>query len=177
MTQPSTQKSIGPRPRHSTRVRRCAGYILLETMVALVVLGAGSYAVHGTIRQAMITRAQAQDYTQARFLLEQVIGTVELPRRIRVETQSGRFEGDFSRFAWEYQVKTIDIPKPTGPRAVSGDSGRQRSSPAEYSVKFLVHIRATVSWVRMGQSFEESFETLFNPSKLLAEHDEEELGE
>lgn len=134
------------------------GYILVEAVVALVLLSVGAYAVHGTIRQAVLTRGQAEDYTQARFLLEQVIAGVQIQPRIKEETKEGVFPEPHGRFRWETSIERIDLPIPA----------RASASDFEYprGLDYLARIRATVYWERSGQPFSESYETLVSPGKL-----------
>lgn len=141
------------------------GYILFEATLALVLLTVGAYAVHGVIRQAVLTRGQAQDYTSAKFLLEQLIADVEFQPFVTPETHEGRFEDEFDRFSWSTEVRKIEIPKPEGPLDELGgaapDAGELKlQSPA------LAHVRAMVTWQRGGQTFTETMETLFDYKKL-----------
>ena len=159
----------------SPTIRAKGGYILLEATVALVVLGVGVFAIHGTLRESLLTRGQAQDVTQARFLLQQVISQVEMQPKIPAGKKSGRFEGDLARFEWEYNVRTVNVPPPKAPpenydRTQSGARAR-----LQYKVDFILHIRATVSWTRGGRPYSESVETLFNPFKLWEPRFDEEL--
>lgn len=148
------------------------GYILVEATVALVLLSVSAYAIHGTIRQALITRGQAQDYTQARFLLERIASEVALQPMVQAESQSGRFEGEFSRFEWSYTLSRVDVPLPEPPPFPPPDW--VEPDDFEYRVEYLGAITATVSWQRAGQPYSESLETLFNPFKLWQPIEEEE---
>jgi hypothetical protein len=151
---------------------RRGGYILLETTVALVLLSLGSYAIHGGIRQALIMRGQAQDYTQVRFLLERIAAEVELQPMVKPESQSGRFSGEFSRFSWSYTLRRVDVPLPKTP-PIPPD-GWVEPDDFEYQVEYLGGITATVTWQRAGQPYSESLETLFNPFRLWQPPEEEE---
>ena len=53
--------------------RSKAGYILVETVVAMVVLSIGIMTIQSSLRQIIIASGQARDYTQARFLLEELV--------------------------------------------------------------------------------------------------------
>lgn len=142
-----------------THPARNGGYIMLEAAVALVLLTAGVYAVHGTIRQAIEARGQAQDYTKARFLLQEVLADLEMQPLLKEEPeQRGRFPSPNERFSWSYTVRRVDVPLPPAPSV----NGRELL----YPMKWLGHIRVTVYWQRGGQDFEESFETLVATEKL-----------
>lgn len=142
------------------------GYILLETTVALVLLGMGVYAIHGAIRQAIVTRGQAQDYTQARFLLERVIAEVEIQPALQQGSKQGRFEAPLDRFEWRHEIRKIRIPKPEGAINVGALLAGDDSGQFEYPIEYLLRVRATVTWKRAGHAFSESFETLIDPTKL-----------
>lgn len=163
---PGTAKAIGPW-RHAWRrdgyIQR-DGYILVETMVALVLLALGSWAIHGTIRQAILARGQAQDYTQVRFLLEEVVAKLEMQPLLRQGAEQGVFGGELSRFSWESTVKRVNVPSPA--RQSAGFAPGRGRQAVEYPAEYLTHIHATVTWTRGGREFSESFETLFRPSKL-----------
>ena len=88
------------------------GYILVEAVVALVLLSVGAYAIHGTLRQAVLTRGQAEDYTQALFLLGQVIAGVQIQPRIKEDTNKGIFPEPHGRFRWETSIERIYLPIP-----------------------------------------------------------------
>ena len=49
------------------------GYVMVETVVAMGLLSVSMVAIHGAVRQTVIARGQAQDYTIARFLLEEIV--------------------------------------------------------------------------------------------------------
>ena len=149
----------------SERCRNQNGYILFEATLALVLLTVGAYSVHGVIRQAILTRGQAQDYTTAKFLLEQVIADVEFQPVITPERQEGRFEGEYDRFSWSAEVNKIEIPKPEGPLISLGGGG---PDPGELKLQSpaLAHVVATITWQRGGRTFTETMETLFDYKKL-----------
>lgn len=135
------------------------GYIMLEAAVALVLLTAGVYAVHGTIQQAIEARGQARDYTQVRFLLEEVLADVEMQPKLVEHEERGRFDPPHERFSWSYAVRRIDLPLPEIPEELT-------EGGIEFPVEYLAHVTATVTWTRGGREYSESFETLFSPEKL-----------
>jgi hypothetical protein len=135
------------------------GYIMLEAAVALVLLTAGVYAVHGSIRQAIEARGQAQDYTEVRFLLEKVLADVEMQPELVEHESRGTFPRPHERFSWSYSVRRIDLQLPELTEQLIEQGIR-------YPVEFLAHVSATVTWTRGGREYSESFETLFSSSKL-----------
>jgi hypothetical protein len=152
------------------------GYILIETLTAMAVLSASILAINGAMRQGAITNAMARDYTHARFVLEQVVGSVELKQGLVPTTNSGRFGGDLSHYAWEYEITLIEMPVP----AVSFDMNNpahaslaekllNEDGELELPVHFIPKITATVSWSRGGRVFTETVETLMDPDRLHEE--------
>ena len=140
------------------------GYILLEAVVAMVVLSLGIYAVHGTIRQAIITRGQSQDYTRVQFLLEEVMAYATLQPLMQVGEASGRFVQLEKRFAWKYTIRKVDVPSPTS--GSPGALGDEDPLAINDRVPYLAHVHATVTWKRAGREFSESMETLYNSNSL-----------
>ena len=145
---------------------RKTGYILVEAMVALAILSLGAFVVHGTIRQAVLTRGQAQDYTRARFLLEGLVADLELQPELVEDSTRGRFEGDDRRFRWSYGVRRVNVPKPGAPLRPPRPGKKRRPFTYEPGRDYLARVRATVTWERGGRAFSESFETLLGPDRL-----------
>lgn len=146
--------------------RRRDGYILIETAVAIVVLSVGAFAVHRTIQEAIRTRGQSQDYTQARFLLDQVMADVtEQPELVEGRRQ-GQFPAPNDRFSWEAVVQRVNVPAPTIPLKPPprGEKPQRFAYPEDYA--YLARVRVTVYWTRSQQDFSESYETLLQPDRL-----------
>lgn len=145
---------------------RAAGYILIETAVALVILSVGAFAVHRTIQEAIRTRGQAQDFTRARFLLDQRMAEV-LAQPVMVEKRAqGRFTGQDDRFAWTSEIRRVNPPAPRAP--MRPPQSGQPPAKFEFSMNrnYLTHVKVTVSWDRGGMSFSETYETLLPPERL-----------
>ncbi len=148
------------------------GWVLVETLVALVVLSVGVIAVNRATYEALVTRAQARDYTQARFLLEQLMSELELQPEFRDGVSaSGPFGDEFPRFVWEWTVAKVEMPKPEIPGRLPIGFMDHFKFPAES----LGKVSVTVRWTRAGRPFEMTAETLVGPDKLL--DDEEDLLE
>jgi DNA-directed RNA polymerase beta subunit len=140
--------------------RTSAGYILVEAVIAMTILSIGVMTIQRGIRQTLIVRGQARDYTQARFLLENIIAEVELQPEHAIENKSGQFGGDQSRFRWSWEITKIDLPAPPLPPNMDPKQAK------ELNVKYLAKIKATVRWTRNNKEYEETMETLFAPEKL-----------
>lgn len=149
-----TELNTLPSPREK-------GYILLEASVALVLLTLGVFVVQGSIREAIVTRGQAQDFTQAKFLLEQIMGDIESQPQLTEHSKAGGFPGHLNRFTWRYDVQRVDLPAPPPPAANSNPGVRQ-NLPIEY----LAHVIVVIEWERSGRHFERSIETLLSKDKL-----------
>lgn len=145
---------------------RAAGYILIETAVALVLLSIGAFAVHRTIQEAIRTRGQAQDFTRARFLLDQRMAEV-LAQPVLVEKRAqGRFTGMDDRFAWTSEIARVNVPVPKAPLRPRPDGKPAPKFEFPRSRDYLASVRVTISWDRSGMSFSETYETLLPPQRL-----------
>ena len=149
-----------------TNRRRRAGYILVETAVALVLLSVGSFAVHRTIQEAIRTRGQAQDFTRARFLLNGTLGELLAQPLLTEKATSGRYTGSDSRFAWSAEVKRVDVPIPTAPLRPRRGGGASGKFEFPQGMDYLARVSVTVTWQRNGIDFAESCETLLGPNRL-----------
>ncbi len=94
------------------------GYIFVETVVAMGVLSISMLVIQGAVRQAIITRGQAQDYTTARFLLKQVAAEVELQPELVASSDSGRFKKPNERFGYEWELTKVEVPIPEIPATI-----------------------------------------------------------
>jgi len=121
-------------------------------------------AINASLRQAILVKGEAQDYTQARFLLEQQIAKVELQHQLNEIQNSGSYRGELSRFRWRYKVSKIQLPEPDLPADIPPERLKQLKLAAPYMAK----IEATVTWSRAGVNHEETIETLWIPEKLWA---------
>lgn len=146
-------------PRHNTR---SGGYILLEAVVSMALLSVSVIGINGALRQAILVKGEAQDYTQARFILEQQIAKVELQPKLNECENSGTFAGEKARFRWRYKVSKIKLPEPELPP----DIPPQRLQQLKLSAPYMAKIEATVTWSRGGIKHEETIETLWFPEKL-----------
>jgi len=149
-------------------LKRTAGYILIEAMMAMALLSIGMLTIHGAIRQTIIVRGQARDYTQARLLIEDILARIEIQAKgpnqpqLMESSDSGRFKGDLSRFSWKWTISKIDVPLPPMPP----DTPPEIAEAFELTVSYVTKVDVTVSWKRSGRRFKETFETLLPPETL-----------
>ncbi|MCP4641107.1 MAG: type II secretion system protein [bacterium] len=152
-----------------TSRKRNSGWILLETMVAMAVLGIGMVAMNRALGEALATRAQARDYTQARFFLEQVMSELELQPLFQPDSfEEGDFGKDHPRFSWRWDVAAAELPKPDLPRELPlvYEDGAETPAPV------LGKLTVTVHWTRRERKYEESLETLVRADRLLIDEDD-----
>jgi hypothetical protein len=145
---------------------RRSGYILIETAVALALLSAGSFAVHRTIQEGIRTRGQAQDFTRARFLLDQTMANLLSQPILTERHRSGRFGGLDDRFSWTADVGRVNVPPPRAPLRPRKDGRPFSTFEFLDGADYLARVRVTLSWARSGQDFSESYETLLGPERL-----------
>lgn len=145
---------------------RRSGYILVETAVALVILAIGAFAVQRTIQEAIRTRGQAQDFTQARFLLDQLMADITLQPELTEQRRRGRFPEPQSRFSWSYEIQRVDVPAPAQPLRPPPRGVKQKRFRYPEESAYMARVRATVRWERAGMSFSESYETLLPADRL-----------
>jgi len=137
-------------------------------MVALMVLSIGGVAVNRAMQEALVTRAMARDFTEARFLLEQVMSKLELqPILVEGASKSGAFGDDHPRFSYRWDVSLVELPRPQLPPLARA----ALAQPLELPVQYLGKVRVTVTWTRAGRTFERSAETLVAPERIYTEDD------
>jgi hypothetical protein len=140
---------------------------MIEAVVAIAVLSVGAFAIHRTIQEAIRTRGQAQDFTRARFLLDQVISDLLIQPQLREEARSGSFSGEDARFSWQWSVRRVDPPAPRVPLKPP-PKGAGPVTPIKYpdGTDYLAHVRVEIHWQRSGLPFSEPYETLLAPERL-----------
>lgn len=141
------------------------GYILVETIVSMGLLSVGMIAINGAVSQAIITRGQAQDYTIARFLMEQIDNEKEIEPSIEAGSGQGVFPGEYSRFSYEWRISPVTFPMPQLPP----DMHPELASDLNDTLAKLCRIgklRIVIRWHRAGLDFEAVGETLLRPGQL-----------
>ncbi len=139
------------------------GYIMVETVVAMGLLSIGMVTIQGAVRQAIITRGQAQDYTTARFLMEKVVADVELQPEVIEGKKSGNFKKPFNRFRYQWAITRVQVPLPPIPPELPGNFMEQ----FEKTYKgYMGKMTVTVFWTRAGHEFEAFSQTLLSPEQF-----------
>lgn len=145
-------------------MRRAAGYILMETVVAMAVLSISILGVHRGISQALTARARTMDFTDARFLIEQTLNDLTIQPELKEGAGQGSYPAPYERFSYAWSIKKIDLPKPEIP----GDVPPARRQYIERLLErlYMGKIEITVAWERSGEKFERKGETLIGSDQL-----------
>ncbi len=151
------------RPQLEKHSRHACGYILFETMMAMVILSIGIIGVNKAMREAIQVRGVARDNTQARFLLEETISMLELQPQLVEGESSGKYDGDNSRFSYKWKVSKVEVPEPPIPPNLPPEEVEK----FKLTVKYLAKIEVTVSWQRSGRKFEQNAQTMWMPEKIF----------
>ena len=85
------------------RGRTARGYIFVESLVAMAILSVSAVAIQEAIRQAIIARGEAMDYTTARFLIEKVMADRMLVFEQPEGGGAGAFDAPFERFSYSWE--------------------------------------------------------------------------
>ncbi len=148
------------------RSRSTHGYILIETTVAIVVLGISAITIQGVVRQAIQTRGQAQDFTHVRFLMEDYMTRLEVQPYVFAGTGDGVFEEGGGRFRYTYEIRRANVPVPEMPIPDGLRPEEFSRFTYESRATYFVHVGLTVRWTRGQMEFEETIETLLPQAKL-----------
>lgn len=158
----NAQRANGPR----------SGWILVETLVALVVLTVAVLAVNRAFGEAVLTRAIARDYTQARFFMEEVLGDLEVrPVHIDGAAGNGNFGEENPRFSYTWSVKKLPMDMPQVGAALPPAAQRYLEE-FEMPVQYLGEITVAVSWTRQERRYTEEVVTIIAPERLVVEEEE-----
>lgn len=143
--------------------RPLRGYILVETMVAMGVLSISMLTIQQAVREAMLTRAMAEDLTTARFLMEEIMNGLIILPELEEGSSQGDFGAEFSRFSYTWRVSKAEVPRPELPEFVPE---QMRESLTRQYKGFIPKVSVTVSWTRLGQQREITAQTLLPPEQL-----------
>jgi hypothetical protein len=144
------------------------GYIFVETVVAMGLLSMSALVIQSALRQAMITRAQAQDLTTARFLLEKLSGERILLFKQPEGEGSGHFPAPFEKYRYEWTLERVDIPKPPLPPMLDPE---QMNMLEDAYVEFMGKLTVRIQWRRGGADFEALGESLVGDDILWTPED------
>ena len=145
------------------RCGRCAGYLLVETVVSMAVLSISMLYIHTAVRQSVQVHAQAQDYTNARFLLRQVLSEQELQPELVVSSDRGIFPAPYERFEYSVDITKEAVPVPKIP----GDLSKEQKQWFNENFRdYIGRVQVTITWSRSGALSEIIGETLLHPEQL-----------
>jgi hypothetical protein len=143
-----------------------AGYILVETIVSMGLLSISMLMIQANIRQAVITRGQAQDYTTARILLDDIVGRQLIQTVLSSLSDKGQFPAPNERFSYSWKLTRVELPRPPLPPNLDALFQEQLE---DLFVDYLGKMQVTIEWTRAGRSFSVEGETLIGPSKYWNE--------
>jgi len=83
------------------------GYLLLETLLAIIFLTVGLTTVLRSYGSSLETLGTSADYTKALVLLERSLWTYEATGSIAPGTFSGEFSDEEGNFQWEIEASEI----------------------------------------------------------------------
>ncbi len=148
-----------------------AGWVLMEALVAMVFLSIAVVALNRGFAEAVLTRAIARDYTQARFFLEQVVGELELtPVHEDGASGKGNFGDEHPRFSYTWTVEKADVAPPSIPPTLPPQM-QTIAQNFEPPIAFLGKISVRVKWTRAGKAYSADLETTIAPGALRVPED------
>jgi hypothetical protein len=144
------------------------GYIMVEALVALALLSISVMAINRALGQALVVRAVAQDWTHARFMLDQVMAPVELQPVMVEGTRSGNFGEHHARFSWEITVEKVDLPLPPLPPELP----EPMVKAIEDRLGYMGKVTARITWTRARQPYEAVAVTMIPQNRLWQPREE-----
>lgn len=139
------------------------GYIFAETVVAMALLSVSALVIQSALRQAIITRGQAQDFTVARFLMEQIASEQALLFEQPEGSGAGVFEPPYERFSYEWELKRVEVPLPPIPPFLPPELV---ASVVDSFNDYMGKLTVRISWSRAGMERDCVGETLVRPELL-----------
>ncbi len=155
------------------RPRSVRGYIFVESLVAMAVLSVSAVAIQEAIHQAILARAEAMDYTTARFLVEKVFADRILVFEQPEGEGKGTFDAPFERFSYSWEVKRVEIPMPQLPPGMLPED--MKFFKDNY-VKYIGKLGVKVTWSRAGTPFTATAETLLRAGMIWMPPPPDDLG-
>jgi type II secretory pathway pseudopilin PulG len=144
-------------------VQGTRGYILLESIVSMALLSICMLGIYGGMRDAAGMRALAEDFTTARFLLEDVATQHELQPEVMEGEGRGQFPAPHDRFSHSWAITRVPVPMEALPQTMSDE---QRQQFERQFKRFMGRLRVTIRWTRAGLEHEVTGETLLAPNQL-----------
>lgn len=144
------------------RTRLKTGYMLVETIAAMALLSVGIVTINRALHQAVLMRALAKDYTNAAFLMDEVMSYYELQPELSEGDASGRFGAEHPRFSWQANIALIPWNMPAPPSSLPENvinllNQQQRA---------YARVQVTITWTRSGRTYQRSTATVIPSSKL-----------
>lgn len=156
----------------SRRQHPAAGWVLMEALVAMVFLSIAVVALNRGFAEAVLTRAIARDYTQARFFLEQVVGELELkPVHEDGASGKGNFGKEHPRFSYTWSVAKTDVTPPSIPPTLPPQM-QAIAQNFEPPIAYLGKISVRVEWTRAGRAYSAELDTTIAPGALRVQEDD-----
>ncbi len=84
------------------------GFTLIEMMIALTVLALVVAAVSQTLSQSLALAHRIKEGTTLSLLAQSKMAEIDAAEEITVSNQ-GRFDGNFSQYAWQVEVRDSSI--------------------------------------------------------------------
>lgn len=149
-----------------TKARANDGYILLETIVAVIILSLSIVGIQSAMQQTLQMRGRSEDLTHARFLLEKTLAEIALRPRVE-ESSVGNYmplfeladPEDYSRFHISYDIQRVPINAAYDIPNLSPDLCVNKY--------FMVRIHVEVTWTRGETEYTEHMETLLDAKRLF----------
>jgi len=155
------------------RARRKEGWVLIETLVAMVLLSVGVLAINRALRESLQTRAIAKDYTTARFLLDEKMGELEMQPVLNEGDGGTGIYKDQERFSFSWSVARVDLPTPPIPAELQQFFLEPLTLPEPH----LGRIAVTIKWTRAGREFDATGETLISSQRILTLEEKNALAQ
>jgi|GEM_PF-3131726 len=144
------------------------GFLLLEALLAIAVVAAGTIAIMKTYGNSITAGIISQQYLTASNLIEQKIWDAVSPKTIASGETSGRFEEPYSDYEWNISVEEI-FPEITAPDTentppvaavgISGEAGTTTEVQEKEPVYILYIIKVSVSWSYKNDKKSLTYET------------------
>lgn len=139
------------------------GYILFEVLFSLALLSIAGITLQSALRQAILTRGQAEDYTTARFLLNKVLSEIELKPQLVQEEKEGNFPSPYDRFSYKWKISKLSVPMPQIPSNLP--PGMRENLESQFK-DYMAKVDVSIMWHRAGMKFEVKTQALYQPEKL-----------
>lgn len=152
-------------------MRAKQGYILIETIVAMALLSISMLVIQQSLQQAILVRGRVLDYSNARLLLQQKMGEVEVQYELPESEEFGRFAPPYERFGWEWKLELLKVPRPQLPDFVKEEKRKQLKRQFK---PYMGKLTVTIDWERGGEPFSVTGQTLLKPEHIWIPEDQRE---